>query len=100
VWCWRGLIRSVHHCARLAIPHLKRRGGGNIIMMGSGQGHHGGPGVAAYACSNAALWMLVRVLADELRSDGINVNEILPRWCADRHGVWQRLLHFRPICDG
>jgi NAD(P)-dependent dehydrogenase (short-subunit alcohol dehydrogenase family) len=55
-------------------------------MMGSGQGHHGGPGVAAYACSNAALWMLVRVLADELRSDGINVNEILPRWCADRHG--------------
>jgi hypothetical protein len=35
--------------------------------------------------------MLVRVLADELRSDRINVNEILPRWCAGRHGVWQRL---------
>jgi 3-oxoacyl-[acyl-carrier protein] reductase len=71
-------LHGAYHCARLAIPYLKQRGGGNIIMMGSGQGHRGSPGVAAYACSKAALWMLVRVLADELRADGINVNEILP----------------------
>jgi 3-oxoacyl-[acyl-carrier protein] reductase len=71
-------LHGAYHCARLAIPHLKRRGGGSIIMMGSGQGHHGSAGVAAYACSKAAVWMLVRVLADELRADGINVNEILP----------------------
>ncbi len=81
-------LHGAYHCARLAIPLLKRRGAGNIIMMGSGQGHHGSPGVAAYACSKAALWMLVRVLADELRADGINVNEILPggvRTTLDRH---------------
>jgi 3-oxoacyl-[acyl-carrier protein] reductase len=59
-------------------------------MMGSGQGHHGSPSVAAYACSKAALWMLVRVLADELRSDGINVNEILPG------GVRTTLDRYRP----
>jgi 3-oxoacyl-[acyl-carrier protein] reductase len=81
-------LHGAYHCARLAIPYLKRRGGGNILMMGSGQGHHGSPGVAAYACSKAALWMLVRVLADELRGDSINVNEILPggvRTTLDRH---------------
>jgi 3-oxoacyl-[acyl-carrier protein] reductase len=83
-------LHGAYHCARLAIPHLKRHGGGNIIMMGSGQGHHGSPGVAAYACSKAALWMLVRVLADELRSDGINVNEILPG------GVRTTLDRYRP----
>jgi 3-oxoacyl-[acyl-carrier protein] reductase len=83
-------LHAAYHCARLAIPHLKMRGGGNIIMMGSGQGHHGSPGVAAYACSKAALWMLVRVLADELRSDGINVNEILPG------GVRTTLDRYRP----
>ena len=41
------------------------------------------PGVAAYACSKAALWMLVRVLADELRADGINVNEFARRGAND-----------------
>jgi 3-oxoacyl-[acyl-carrier protein] reductase len=83
-------LHGAYHCARLAIPYLKRRGGGNIIMMGSGQGHHGSPGVAAYACSKAALWMLVRVLADELREDRINVNEILPG------GVRTTLDRYRP----
>jgi 3-oxoacyl-[acyl-carrier protein] reductase len=81
-------LNGAYHCARLAIPHLRRRGGGNIIMIGSGLGHRSGPGVGAYACSKAALWMLVRVLSEELREDRINVNEILPglvRTNLDRH---------------
>jgi 3-oxoacyl-[acyl-carrier protein] reductase len=81
-------LHGAYHCARLAVPHLRRRGGGNIIVIGSGLGHRGSPGVAAYACSKAALWMLVRVLAEELREDRINVNEILPglvRTKLDRH---------------
>jgi 3-oxoacyl-[acyl-carrier protein] reductase len=86
-------LHGAYHCARLAIPHLKRRGGGNMIMVGSGQGHRGSPGVAAYACSKAALWMLVRVLADELRGDGISVNELLPG------GVRTTLDRTRPRVD-
>ena len=81
-------FHGAYHCARLAIPHLRRRGGGNILVVGSGLGHRGSPGVGAYACSKAALWMLVRVLAEELREDRINVNEILPglvRTKLDRH---------------
>jgi 3-oxoacyl-[acyl-carrier protein] reductase len=79
---------GAYHCARLAIPYLRRRGGGNIIMIGSGLGHRGSPTTGAYACSKAALWMLVQVLAAELREDRINVNEILPglvRTNLDRH---------------
>src|SRR5438128_1305584 len=80
---WRttleGNFLGAYHCARLATPHLRRRGGGNIIVVGSGLGHRGGPAIGAYACSKAALWMLVRVLAAELREDQINVNELPPR---------------------
>jgi 3-oxoacyl-[acyl-carrier protein] reductase len=92
VEAWRATVDvnffGAYHCARLAIPHLRQRGGGNILMIGSGLGHRAGAGVGAYACSKAALWMLVRVLAEELREDGINVNEILPglvRTRLDRH---------------
>ena len=31
------------NCAQAAIPHLRRRGAGKIITMGSGIGHRGSP---------------------------------------------------------
>lgn len=71
-------LTGAFHCARLAAPHLRRRGGDKIIMLGSGMGHSSLHGSAAYSCSKAALWMLVRILADELRGDGIAVNELVP----------------------
>jgi 3-oxoacyl-[acyl-carrier protein] reductase len=64
--------------ARAAIAPLKARGGGQIITLGSGQGHRALPGKAGYACSKAGLWMLTRVLALELKPYGINVNELIP----------------------
>ncbi|MCL4507739.1 MAG: SDR family NAD(P)-dependent oxidoreductase [Chloroflexi bacterium] len=79
---WRATIETnltgAYLCARAAIPHLRRRGAGKIIMIGSGLGHRGRPGSAAYACSKAGLWMLTRVLAQELADDNISVNELIP----------------------
>lgn len=69
---------GAYHCARLAIPHMRARGGGRMVMVGSGMGHSSLHGHAAYSCSKAGLWMLVRILADELRADGIAVNELVP----------------------
>ena len=66
------------HCIRAAIPHLKRRGGGKILTMGSGMGHNGLAGHSAYCCAKAALWMLTRVSAQELWADGISVNGLVP----------------------
>ena len=71
------LIGAVN-CAQATIPHLKRRGAGKIITMGSGVGHRGLPERSAYACSKAALWMLTRVLAQELVGYDISVNELIP----------------------
>ena len=67
-----------YHPAHAAIPHLKERGGGKIIAIGSGLGHRGRPGESAYASAKAGLSMLVRVLAQELWSHNISVNELIP----------------------
>ena len=79
---WRKTIDinlvGVYHTARAAIPHLKARGGGKIITVGSGRGRRGSSDTSAYACSKAGQWMLVRCLADELLPHNIAVNELIP----------------------
>jgi 3-oxoacyl-[acyl-carrier protein] reductase len=79
---WRATLEvnlfGAYNCARAAIPHLKARGGGKIITVGSGMGRRGRPGSSAYSCSKAALWMLTRVLAQELWAYNISVNELIP----------------------
>jgi 3-oxoacyl-[acyl-carrier protein] reductase len=79
---WRETIElnliSAYSCAKAAIPYLKQRGGGKIITMGSGLGHRGMVGRSAYACSKAGLWMLTRILAQELQEENISVNELIP----------------------
>lgn len=69
---------AAYYTAREAIPHLKARGGGRMLLMGSGMGHRAIPAASAYAVSKAGLWMLTRVLAEELLEHGITVNEIIP----------------------
>jgi len=69
---------GAYYCAQAAIPYLKARGAGKIITIGSGLGHRGMAGNSAYACSKAGLWMLTRVLAQELWSYKISVNELIP----------------------
>ncbi len=79
---WRRTIETnligAYLCVRAAIPLLAARGGGKIITVGSGMGHRALPGNADYACSKAGLWMLTRVLAQELAPQGIDVNELIP----------------------
>lgn len=79
---WRATVEvnliGAYFCAKTAIPFLRRRGAGKIITIGSGLGHRGRAGSSAYACSKAGLWMLTRVLAQELWQDNISVNELVP----------------------
>lgn len=69
---------GAYYCARAAIPHLKNRGAGKMILVGSGRGHRGIPSGSSYAVSKAGLWMLTRVLAQELWPERISVNELIP----------------------
>lgn len=79
---WQQVLHTnlvgAYHTAKAAIPHLKARGGGKIIFIGSGLGHRGVSGTSAYACSKAGVWSLTRILAQELITENIAVNELIP----------------------
>lgn len=69
---------GAYYTAKAAIPYLKKQGGGKIITIGSGLGHKGRADNSAYSCSKAGLWMLTRVLSQELHKFNISVNELIP----------------------
>ncbi len=71
-------LLGVARLARSAIPHLRARGGGKIVVVGSGAGRQPMPRASAYSASKAGASMLVRSLATELRADHIAVNELIP----------------------
>ncbi|AGW95308.1 3-hydroxybutyrate dehydrogenase [Ralstonia pickettii DTP0602] len=79
---WRKTIdinlTGAYHTAHAAIPHLRRRRAGKIIMIGSGQRNRPAPGFSAYSCSKSGLWMLTQSLAVELQELNISVNELIP----------------------
>jgi NAD(P)-dependent dehydrogenase (short-subunit alcohol dehydrogenase family) len=80
------------------LPLLRRSPAGRIVNVSSGAGalHDMGGGTPAYRTSKAALNALTRVLAAELRADGILVNAVCPGWVAtDMGGPGGR-----PVADG
>jgi NAD(P)-dependent dehydrogenase (short-subunit alcohol dehydrogenase family) len=80
------------------LPLLRASPAGRIVNVSSGAGalHDMGGGTPAYRTSMAALNALTRILAAELRGDGILVNAICPGWVAtDMGGAGGR-----PVADG
>lgn len=69
---------GAYHTAHASIPYLRQRGGGKIIMIGSGHRKRPRVGSSAYSCSKSGLWMLIESLAAELQEDDISVNELIP----------------------
>jgi NAD(P)-dependent dehydrogenase (short-subunit alcohol dehydrogenase family) len=78
---WRRVIETnltgAFHCARAAMPHLRRRGGW-IINISSLASKNPFPNAAAYSASKAALNAFSEALMQEVRYDGIRVACVLP----------------------
>lgn len=86
--------KSVYLCARFAIPHMQKRGGGAIVNMGSIEGVVAEPNGAAYVASKGAVVMLTKEMALSYAKDQIRVNVVCPGWIdtamarrsIDKHG--------------
>ncbi len=65
-------------CTQAALPHLRARGGGKVVMMASMAGLQSGARYGAYAASKHALVGLTQVLGAELAPFDIQVNAICP----------------------
>jgi NAD(P)-dependent dehydrogenase (short-subunit alcohol dehydrogenase family) len=79
---WRRLYRmnveTASNASRAAIPHLKRSGCGRIVNVGANAALKAAAGMGAYAASKAGVHALTQALAEELKSDGVTVNAVLP----------------------
>lgn len=75
-------LRGPYLCARAAIPHLRRAGGGTIVNVGSVDGLWAEPGLAAYCTSKGGLLALTRSIAVDFGADGIRCTCICPSYVA------------------
>ena len=65
---------------RAALPFMRRRGGGSVVMVASMVARQPQPGQGGYAISKGALLTATRVLADELGPSNVRVNAVVPGW--------------------
>jgi NAD(P)-dependent dehydrogenase (short-subunit alcohol dehydrogenase family) len=67
---------------RAALPYLRERGGGSVVMVASMVARQPQPGQGGYAVSKGALLTATRVLAYELGPSNVRVNAVVPGWMA------------------
>src|SRR5215212_7210007 len=75
--------------SRLAVPHMKSRGGGAIIMIASIWGRESG-GRMTYNAVKAAEISLSKSLAQQLARDNIRVNSVAPGSIRFPGGSWHK----------
>jgi NAD(P)-dependent dehydrogenase (short-subunit alcohol dehydrogenase family) len=84
--------------AQACLPRLRRSPHGRLVNVSSSSGSLAamGAGTPAYSVSKAALNAMTRIMAAELRDDGVLVNAVCPGWVAtDMGGAGGR-----PVADG
>lgn len=75
--------------SRLAVPQMRRRGGGSIVMIASIWGRESG-GRMTYNAVKAAEISLAKSMAQQLARDNIRVNSVAPGSISFAGGSWYR----------
>lgn len=75
-------LRAPLFLAQAALPHMRERGGGSVINIGSIEGLGANPDHAAYCASKAGIHGMTRAMAVDLGPDNIRCNAIAPGWIA------------------
>jgi 3-oxoacyl-[acyl-carrier protein] reductase len=81
--------------SRLAVPHMRRRGGGSIVMIASIWGRESG-GRMTYNAVKAAEISLAKAMAQQLARDNIRVNSVAPGSIRFPGGTWDRRVQDDP----
>ena len=81
--------------SRLAVPHMRLRGGGAIVMIASIWGRESG-GRMTYNAVKAAEISLAKAMAQQLAKDNIRVNSVAPGSIRFPGGSWDRRVQDDP----
>ena len=71
-------VKGYAFCAKYAIPHMRKRGGGSIVKVASISSFIAQPAFVPYNTSKGAVLQLMRCLAYDLAPDNIRVNCVCP----------------------
>jgi len=71
-------LKGAWLCARAAVPHMIRRGGGAIVNVASNAGLVGFPNAAAYCASKGGLAHLTKAMALDFAPFKVRVNAVCP----------------------
>jgi 3-oxoacyl-[acyl-carrier protein] reductase len=85
--------------SRLAVPHMRQRGGGAIVMIASIYGREAG-GRMTYNAVKAAEISLAKSLAQQLAPVNIRVNSVAPGSILFPGGSWHRRQQTDPVGIG
>lgn len=83
-------VGGAFNASRVAIPLIRTRGSGAVVLVSSAQAYASQTDVAAYTASKAALLGLIKAMAVDHAPEGIRVNAVCPgsidtpmlRWAA------------------
>src|SRR5262245_18259091 len=92
--CDQTLFPAVR-ASRLAVPLMRRRGGGAIVMIASIWGRESG-GRMTYNAVKAAEISLAKAMAQQLAGDNIRVNSVAPGSIRFPGGSWDRRVKAEP----
>nr|MBI2132341.1 SDR family oxidoreductase [Candidatus Tectomicrobia bacterium] len=81
--------------SRLAIPEMRKRGGGAILNVASIAGRESGSAMT-YNASKAALISFSKALAQQVAKDNIRVNSLAPGSILFPGGIWDRRIAASP----
>jgi 3-oxoacyl-[acyl-carrier protein] reductase len=82
-------VLSAIRATRAAVPHMRRQGGGAIVMISSIYGREAG-GALTYNATKSAMISLTKNLARELAPENVRVNSVAPGSISFPGGSWWR----------
>ena len=92
-------LRGPFLMVKYIAPHMKARGYGKIINIGSGSAHRGIPHMLHYVTSKGGIMAMTRALSRELGEFGIRVNTLTPGFTLSDSIIDENPGHLRTARD-